>query len=103
MATLPTSCGMIDPHLGSVGITSVASDSCSSSCGSPPKTFNMRDLLNAARKTPSGNGGMWKGMKLPMQKLKTSMTSLEMTEVHLTMKREGGRKKSLNFQRAVQK
>ncbi|KAL2644440.1 hypothetical protein R1flu_012027 [Riccia fluitans] len=57
MATLPTSWGMIDPHSGSVGITSVASDSCSSSCGSPPKTFNMRDLLNAARKTPSGNGG----------------------------------------------
>ncbi|KAL2635246.1 hypothetical protein R1flu_006725 [Riccia fluitans] len=57
MATLPTSCGMIDPHLGSVVITSVAlSDSCGSSCGSPPKTFNMRDLLNAARKTPSGNG-----------------------------------------------
>ncbi|KAL2622508.1 hypothetical protein R1flu_002713 [Riccia fluitans] len=63
MATLPTSCGitcterMIDPHSGSVGITSVASDSSNSSCGSPPKTFNMRDLLNAARKTPSGNGG----------------------------------------------
>ncbi|KAL2619914.1 hypothetical protein R1flu_000119 [Riccia fluitans] len=57
MATLPTSCGMIDPHSGSVGITSVASDSCSSSCGSPPKTFNMRDLFNAAQKTPSGNGG----------------------------------------------
>ncbi|KAL2635752.1 hypothetical protein R1flu_007231 [Riccia fluitans] len=47
---------MIDPHSGSVGITSVASDSCSSSCGSPPKTFNMRDLFNVARKTPSGNG-----------------------------------------------
>ncbi|KAL2653491.1 hypothetical protein R1flu_021619 [Riccia fluitans] len=63
MATLPTSCGitcterMIDPHSGSVGITSVASDSCSSNYGSPPKTFNMRDLLNVARKTPSGNGG----------------------------------------------
>ncbi|KAL2610469.1 hypothetical protein R1flu_029042 [Riccia fluitans] len=57
MATLPTSCGMIDPHSGSVRITSVASDSCNSSCGSPPKTFNMRDLFNAARKTPSGNGG----------------------------------------------
>ncbi|KAL2614200.1 hypothetical protein R1flu_025892 [Riccia fluitans] len=49
-----------------------------------------------------GGGGEGKGMKLPMQKLKTSTTSLEMTEVHLTMKREGGRKKSLNFQRAVQ-
>ncbi|KAL2623762.1 hypothetical protein R1flu_008007 [Riccia fluitans] len=35
-----------------------------------------------------GSGG--KGMKLPMQKLKTWTTSLEMTEVHLTMKREGG-------------
>ncbi|KAL2651529.1 hypothetical protein R1flu_019657 [Riccia fluitans] len=57
MATLPTSCGMIDPHSSSVGITSVASDSCSSSYGSPPKTFNMRDLLNAAQKTPFGNGG----------------------------------------------
>ncbi|KAL2631542.1 hypothetical protein R1flu_016228 [Riccia fluitans] len=57
MATLPTSYGMIDPHSGSVGITSIASDSCSSSCGSPPKTFNMRDLLNAAQKTPFGNGG----------------------------------------------
>ncbi|KAL2636072.1 hypothetical protein R1flu_007551 [Riccia fluitans] len=57
MATLPTSCGMIDPHSGSLRITSVASDSCSSSCGSPPKTFNMRDLFNAARKTSSGNGG----------------------------------------------
>ncbi|KAL2614097.1 hypothetical protein R1flu_025789 [Riccia fluitans] len=57
MATLPTSCGMIDPHSGSVGITSVASDSCSSRCGSPPKTFNMQDLLNVAQKTPSGNGG----------------------------------------------
>ncbi|KAL2611384.1 hypothetical protein R1flu_023076 [Riccia fluitans] len=57
MATLPTSCGMIDPHSGSGRITSVASDSCSSSCGSPPKTFNMRDLFNAAWKTPSGNGG----------------------------------------------
>ncbi|KAL2645259.1 hypothetical protein R1flu_012846 [Riccia fluitans] len=45
---------------------------------------------------------MWKGMKLSMQKLKTSTRSLEMTEVHLMMKREGGRKKSLNFQRAVQ-
>ncbi|KAL2628797.1 hypothetical protein R1flu_013483 [Riccia fluitans] len=33
---------------------------------------------------------MWKGMKLSMQKLKTSTRSLEMTEVHLTMKREGG-------------
>ncbi|KAL2650256.1 hypothetical protein R1flu_018384 [Riccia fluitans] len=57
MATLPTSCGMIDPHSGSLRITSVASDSCSSSFGSPPKTFNMRDLFNAARKTSSGNGG----------------------------------------------
>ncbi|KAL2651779.1 hypothetical protein R1flu_019907 [Riccia fluitans] len=57
MATLPTSCGMIDPHSGSLRITSVASDSCSSSCGNPPKTFNMRDLFNAARKTSSGNGG----------------------------------------------
>ncbi|KAL2628865.1 hypothetical protein R1flu_013551 [Riccia fluitans] len=58
MATLTTSSGMIDPHSGSVGITSVAlSDSGSSSCGSPPKTFSMRDLLNVARKTPSENGG----------------------------------------------
>ncbi|KAL2635243.1 hypothetical protein R1flu_006722 [Riccia fluitans] len=57
MATLPRSCGMIDPHSGSVGITSIASDSCNSSYGSPPKTFNMRDLFNAARKTPFGNGG----------------------------------------------
>ncbi|KAL2653716.1 hypothetical protein R1flu_021844 [Riccia fluitans] len=36
-----------------------------------------------------------KGMKLPMRKLKSSTSSLEMMEVHLTMKREGGRKKSL--------
>ncbi|KAL2608296.1 hypothetical protein R1flu_026869 [Riccia fluitans] len=57
MATLPISCGMIDPHSGSLRITSVASDSCSSSYGSPPKTFNMRDLFNVARKTSFGNGG----------------------------------------------
>ncbi|KAL2611786.1 hypothetical protein R1flu_023478 [Riccia fluitans] len=57
------------------------------------------DEIAHAEKGGSGEGG---GVKFAMQKLKTLTTSLEMTELHLTMKREGGRNKSLNFQRAVQ-